>query len=304
MIVAIKDHQRKSLPFRDALREQGHWVVPVGMPADVLLIDHDVDRPNYRPVIERYRDQGASIVLYPHGGDVICRWDGIDEPYPVDGCLVIGTGHRDVMTTYGYPHPIHVVGWPFCAQKPFRPRKRVKRVLFAPTHPLGNGYLNDEQREANRTAYMQLLDWGLSLTVRHIGPLDTNGLWHEKDVQYEPAELSLALGSIDEHDLVVSRETFLSLAVARGVPAITYHQACPDNDPHSPDEPMVKVANWPEYRGLMRYAWDLENPDSRHLAASGEATDWRKQFIGKQMNPKKLSDTLVAIREEALCISP
>lgn len=304
MIVAIKDHQHKSHALRDALREHGHWVVPVGVPADVLLIDHDVDRPAYRPIIDIYRERGSRIVLYPHGANVICSWDGPEEPYPVDACLVIGTAHRDVMIAYGYPQPLHVIGWSFCEQRPFKPRKRIKRVLFAPTHPLGNGYLNDEQRDANRQAYMTLLDWGLPLTVRHVGSLDVNGLWREKNVVYEQAALTLALGSIDEHDLVVARETFHSLAIARGVPAVTYHQACPDNDPHSPDEPMIKVSNWDTYRHLMRYPYDLDDLDARHHAATREASDYRRRFIGDQLDSRVLSDTLTAVCEqEPVCIA-
>lgn len=303
MIVAIKDHQHKSHALRDALREHGHWIVPVGVPADVLLIDHDVDRPAYRPLIDRYRDMGAAIVLYPHGANVVCSWDGPEEPYPVDGCLVIGTGHRDVMATYGYPRPMHVIGWSFCEQRSFCPRAKIGRVLFAPTHPLGNGYLNNEQRDANREAFMTLLDWGLPLTVRHVGPLDVNGLWREKDVEYEPAQLTLALGSIDEHDLVVARETFLALAIARGIPAVTYHQAEPDNDPHGPDEPMVKVNSWDLYRDLMRYPYDLEDPNARFIATAMEAREYRRRFIGEQLDPKALSDVLTVIVEEAKCLA-
>jgi len=296
MIVAVKDHQGKSRALVDALRTQGWFVVPLGAPADLLLIDHDVNRPGWRDVIDAYAEFGAKIVLYPHGANVICSWDGPEEPYPVDACLVIGQAHREVMETYGYPRPMHIIGWSFCEQKPFQPRE-AKRVLFAPTHPLGNGYLNDEQKQANQIAYEQVLQWGLPVTVRHVGPLSANGLERRRGVEYERAHLSLGLGSLDDHDLVVARETMLSMAIARGIPAMTYHQACPDNDPHGPTEPMIKVSNWQKYRDLMHYPYDLNMPGIRFGAAAGEATVYRQRMIGPQLEAKALSGILTGICE-------
>lgn len=295
MIVAIRDHQRKSVGIREALRSAGWWVVPDGAPADVLLIDHDIDRPGYRDVIHAYEGAGAKIVLYPHGANPNVGWDGFFEPYPVDACLVIGTGHRDVMLAYGYPRPIYPIGWSFCEQRAFRARA-IERVLFAPQHPLGSGYLNPKLMEANRRAFAIVRGWGVQVTVRHVGPLEASGLRHEPGVAYEPAGLRLALGSIDMHDLVVARETFLSLAVARGVPAITFHQVA-TNDPEVPGEPVVEAKHAAKYAEMMRYPWDLADAGATDLAPIEEAADWRARFIGAQLDPAAVARELQALCE-------
>ena len=292
MIAAIKDHQGKSRGIAAALQREGWQCVPVGPPADVLLIDHDIDRPGYRDVIDYYKANGAKIVLYPHGALPVCVWDGIIEPYPVDACLVIGTGHRDVMQAYGYPYPIHVIGWSFCEQRSFRSHP-VEQVLFAPAHPLGNGYLHQRYVTANQRAYHSLLRWDVPLTVRHVGSLEMNGLWSVHGVIYERGMMDTTLGSIDDHDLVVARDTFLSLAVARGVPAITFHQAPMTSDPEGPDEPEITVQNWDAYGSMLRYPYDLT--DSYGRATSGwwpEMISWRERFVGSQLDSRTLSSVL------------
>jgi hypothetical protein len=292
LVVAVRDHQGKSRGFRDALREQGWWVAPPGMPADVLLLDHDIDRQSYRDMIENYRHAGAKVVLYPHGAAPIWDWDGWLEPYPVDACLVIGSGYRDAMDSYGYPCPIHVVGWSYCRQRPFHGRPP-QRVLFAPIHPLGTGYMDPRFRAANARAYRTLLEWDVELTVRHIGPLELNGLWPESDVMFEVGEPDGSVRSIDAHDLVVATDTFLSLAVARGIPAVAFHQVQPVGTRERDEDPVVTFPHWDP--DLCRYPYDLEDPASCVEASRVEATEWRARFIGGQLDPAVLSGVLEAV---------
>lgn len=304
MIVAIRDHQCKSHGIRDALRMTGCNPVPVGKPADVLLIDADLDCNDYRKWIHAYEDKGARIVLYPHGGQPMCVWDGIVEPYPVDACFVIAEGHKDVMETYGYPYPINVIGWSMCRQKPFQPSPETPRVLFAPLHPLGNGYLREDHKQANADAYRMLLDWGWPLTVRLAGTFEQNGLWKVDDVSYEATWLDLSIDAfdvLDDHDLIVARDTFLSLAVARGKPALAFGQMPVTNDPASADVPLVVAAHWDLYGDMMRYPYDLSTTDPS-VAMTCEAIEWRNRFIGQQIDPASLIEIIRLVHEAEVTV--
>lgn len=300
MIAAIRDHQRKSYRIREALRAEGWWVVPAGAPADVLLIDADIERPGYRDMIERYKETSAKIALYPHGASAPTCWDIDVDPYPVDVCLVIGEGHRDVMQCYGYPQPIQIIGWPFSDQRAFRPVVP-ERVLFAPIHPLGQGYLPTVDRDANIRTYKQVLSWGCKVTVRHVGPLEWSGLWRVPGVDYEWRGLSLSIGSIDMHDLVVARDTTLSLAVARGVAAVSFEQTSPRSNPSVLGAPEFPARHWDDFKDLMRYPYDLDDdPDVWRVAARNEALAWRERFIGQQMDGRALSEVLTALCAESV----
>ena len=62
--------------------------------------------------------------------------------------FVTGLGHAEFLRRIDYPSPTHVVGWTFTDDlKPFRACNDVKRVLFAPTHPNGDGSMTKHQRE-------------------------------------------------------------------------------------------------------------------------------------------------------------
>lgn len=295
MIIAIRDHQGKSRAIRDALREKGWWVVPAGMPADVFLLDHDIDRLSYRDMIEAQKAGGAKIILYPHGAAPIWDWDGWLEPYPVDGVMVIAAGYRDVLEAYGYPWPVHVIGWSYCDQRQFRPRPP-ERVLFAPIHPLGNGYMDPSFAAANQRAFRTILDWDVrpaQLTVRCIGSLALNGLWPERGVRFEVGQPDMSIRSIDSHDLVVAQDTFLSLAVARGVPAIAFNQVQPFGTRERATDPTVVFPHWDS--ALARYPYDLEDPESCEVASRVEASVWRGRFIGGQMTADGLAEVLERI---------
>ena len=72
------------------------------------------------------------------------------------------------MQRHGYPVPVRVIGWPYGALHPIRPARPIRRVLFAPWHPLGGGYIVPDFADANRRAYEALLAADVELTVRHI----------------------------------------------------------------------------------------------------------------------------------------
>lgn len=296
--VAVRDHRGNSLPYVEALAAKGWDVVPLGQRADVLLIDLDIDRPGYRDVIHAYAEAGARIVLYPHGANALTCWDGLDEPYPVDLCVVPGEGHRMVMEAYGYPRPILVAGFSFCGIRRFRP-SRGERVLFAPIHPLGSGWLAPRDKAANEVAFRTLLQTGRPLVVRYMGTLAENGLWEEPGVTFVRADVD-PVDHIDSADVVVAHGTFLSMSVARGRPSVSFHQVEPMNDAENPGEVQFPVRSWDRYREIMRYPHDLGDPLALETACAVEANGWRERFVGRPLDANLLNDRLRSLVAEAV----
>ncbi|MFL5883896.1 MAG: methyltransferase domain-containing protein [Thermoleophilaceae bacterium] len=294
MRVAIRDHQGKAAPYALALTAAGHEVVPVTEPADVLLIDHDVPAPGYLPVIESQAAAGAKIFLYPHGAYPILSWDGIHPVSDlVHGNFVIGEGHAEVMRRYEYPHPLHVAGWPYGEVLPFQPCADARRILFAPSHPSGDGYMPEVERELNRLVFDELLSLGVELTVRHIGTLEQNGLERVEGVRYSEGRMVNAFEEIDASQAVVSCVgTFPYLAVARGKPTVFYGQDVRPNDDgdlRAEREPRYAL-HWDRYRDYMRFPFDAADGPigeliSEAAADEGPIREWKRLFIGDPFDP-------------------
>lgn len=296
--VAVRDHRGNSLPYIEALSAKGWDIQPLGAAADVLMLDFDVPHGGYRDMIQVYRDAGARIVLYPHGANPVTAWDGLYTPQPADLCLVPGEGHRMVMEAYGYPNPILVTGFSFCGIKRFKPSPG-ERVLFAPIHPKGDGYLDEVSKAENAKAFRALVHSRREIHVRHMGSLEQNGLWPVDGVTYYPAGLGdpTDLGQIDSADVVVASGTFLSLAVARGRPAVAFGQIAPVEDPSDPGE---QLRSWDRYEPIMRYPHDLGEILALGCACVSEAQGWRERFIGKPLDANLLNDRLRGLVTEAV----
>ena len=151
MRIAIWPVERAG-PYARPLTAAGHEIVPAGTPAEVLLIDFDSDHPPHSDAIAYYRSIGARVFMYPHGAGVLTAYDGIHPVTPgLDGAFVIGEGQCEVMRRHGYPVPTYAIGWPFGeAHAPFRACADVKRVLFAPWHPVYHRWIVPEFAAANR----------------------------------------------------------------------------------------------------------------------------------------------------------
>jgi hypothetical protein len=289
--IALKDHLHKSLQLATALARAGHRLSMEGH-ADVLLIDAEVPKYGYRELIDYYKDMGATVLLYPHGGGIPqTEYDGHSEPYErVDGNLVNGPGHAEVLRRLGYPTPSHVIGWSLCEMRPFRPAADVRHIVFAPTHPSGHdGWLHRDWRAENAEVYARLLHGPWKLTVRHIDTLENNGLWHDERVTFVRGDMSPATAEIDVVDAVVAAEgTFPSLAVARGVPMVIYGQGRPGLYGIPGEEP-VPLSNPGDYVGYSRYPFDVfDGPldEVVHAAARSDApiASWKRRFIGEQLD--------------------
>ena len=303
--VAIKHHLAAGVPYARALAAAGHEIVAPGRPADVFLVDLDTPGPEYRPWIDVYVDAGATAFTYPHGIGVVDKYDGIDEPYErTTGMLVIAEGYAEVYRRMGYPHPMHVTGWAHCELRPFRPTPTPRRVLFAPEHPLENGYLSDWQQDLNRETYRALLEVpAIELTVRHLHELERNGLWREPGVTYVQGRPDNAIDDIDRADIVVASGTYSHLAVARGAPMVKFGQHVHPSNAEHPGERRYAVT-WENWRDYARYPFDMRDGPAAGLLADAARSEapiagWRRRFIGEQIEPARFSEQLEVARATA-----
>ncbi|HWH14817.1 MAG TPA: hypothetical protein VNT51_08715 [Miltoncostaeaceae bacterium] len=297
--VAISDHQGKSLPIQAALEAAGHRVVDDAVLADAVLIDHDVEFHGKRPLVDACVASGGRGLLYPHGADpaLMASWDGLYPIYPLlAGALVLSEGHAQIARRYGYPMPTHVIGWPYCPQSPRRPGP-VRSVLFAPTHPPYLG--NPRYPERNAEMFRRLLACPVELTVRHIGSIETNGLWEVPGVRYVQGELHGAPGMLQQIDaadcVVADRGTFGNLAVARGATTVLWDSVLVYDNAATrhPD-------NLHLYRDLLHHPFDADDGDMWDLIRAAAAdTDriaaWRERFIGRPLDVDAVTAAIRAL---------
>jgi hypothetical protein len=199
------------------------------------------------------------------------------------------------MSAYGYPHPIIVTGWSLCDLKPFKPRTVVNKVLFAPIHPSTHGFLFPEDKAINADAMNKLMRLGVDVTVRYIGELEACGLRRVPGVRYVQGALDGSTREIDEADLVVAANTFLYMAVARGVPAISIREnSWPCYDRRGRKRPQ----KWHEYHAFMKYPYDVSDyedlgPIAAHVSQLRYVSDWRKMWIGEPFDASRLTARLL-----------
>jgi hypothetical protein len=293
--IAVKDHFGKSDALVHALALAGHEVVPANVKADILLLDFDPPEFNYRELIDRHKELGAKVWLYPHGAGAQLEYDGLFEPYEqVDGRFVLAPGYVDFLRRIEIDQVAHVIGYPWCDQRPFRPCRQVRNVLFAPTHPSGYGTLADHFAAANRETFAQLLEGPWNVTVRHIGSLEQNALWEADGVEYVPGNFKLSTDDIDRADLVVAGEgTFPTLAIARGVPTIMTSQVKPIMY-GIPGETPTKLRRPERYADYIRYPLDVEDAPLAELIEIAAASEepiaaWKRRWVGKTFDPNRFA---------------
>lgn len=289
MRFAVVEHNDSVYPIASAMIGLGHSVDNDN--PEILLIDHD--GPDYYHNIINAFPQ-AKIVLYPHGEPYMFAWDGIWDVNPRTAFYLSSNhGCAEIMRAYGYPNPIHVIGWFRGEQASFKPAKQLERVVFAPIHPLNNGYLNKYHKTANVKAYEALINMPIKLTVRHIGNIQSNGLWPVDGVEYVNGKLD---GSTTEADLVVSNVgTYLATAVSQGKPCVAHGQDYAILDGYDSDH-LHFSKSWDKYRNILRYPFDISDGfKALERAAGTEASTWRYKFIGKQFNMVKLEHALYGV---------
>lgn len=302
MKVAFHDHDGKGRLLAAALEEAGHEIVPGG--GDVALLDADVPMRPYSEICERH----DRVLLYPHGGGTPMpgrEW----TPHPNTVCrFVPGTGQVDVLTACGYPVPVEVIGWPFSDRRPFRPCATPVKVLFAPLHQSGSGWLPTAGAVSNGRVHDMLADLPVDLTVRypHVGngSLAQIGITRRKGVTYQqvPLDVHDGLEAIAAADVVVAAEgTFPSLAIAQGCPTVMTAQIPPDDD----GGPLgyIRALSWELYETDARYPLDGDTaatPDDLLLLLMAACRDdsavaeWRGRFVGEQFDPEAFVKTFEA----------
>jgi hypothetical protein len=290
---AIKLHGRKSDAVAGALNWSGHELV-AEPPADALLIDFDPPYPPYKPLLDQCEKDGTTVILYPHsGGSPDLSYDGLWEPDPrVDANLVMAPGHAELLRRLEYPAPVHVVGWTYGELKPFVPRTDVRSVVFAPIHPVGQGYMVDEYREQNTQVFEQLVKGPWQLIVRHVGTLEMYGLRRVDGVEYVQSHGRKESAEIDRADAVVAGNgTFPTLAISRGVPTVLYSQVTAALGLIGEDLPTL---GRPElYRDYIYYPFDAlqSGPLDEVVHAAARSDDqiktWKRRFIGEPFDAFK-----------------
>lgn len=284
MRFTFHDHHQKSYPLQDALIEMGAELVFTS--ADLLLIDHD-GTPYYQDFINKLCGLDTRVVVYPHGAGVFPAWDGVYEPHArTVAQLVVGSGQKEAMKTYGYPNPIHEIGWFWCEQKPFQPAQGTK-TLFAPVHCLNNGYIHPAWMGRNKDVYTLLLSREVDLKVRHVGDARRSGIYPAYGVEYSLATHETMLSDIDEADVVIANGTFAHLAIARGKPTIMFDDGLPYQDQGKP------ALSWDLYKDMVHYPLQFFGCDIQaNVSDDNLIADWKRRFIGKPMKREVLASTL------------
>src|SRR3954449_6586045 len=303
---AIKTHGRKSDAIAGAIIAAGHEFIREGT-AEALLIDFDPPYLPYKPIIDQLAADGAKIILYPHsGGSPDLSYDGLWEPDPrVTANLVMAPGHAELLRRLEYPAPVHVVGWTYGDLKPFRPRPDVRTVVFAPIHPVGNGFMMPEYREANTRVFEALIKGPWRLIVRHIGTLAHNGLRKVDGVEYVHGIGRPESADINRADAIVGGNgTFPTIAISHGVPTVLYSQVTAslgliDEDPTPLKRPEL-------YRDYIRYPFDADDGPLDEIVHAAARSDepiaaWKRRFIGEPFNAFQFTQVVERIvREDAL----
>lgn len=282
------EYHKQGTKLSDIMLMAGHEI-DIENP-DVMLIDHTAGF-HYKNLLGDYPD--AVVIEYAHGEGVNVTYDGIYTPSKRTALhLATSEEQAHVMRLYGYSYPIEVIGWYLTEQEEFKPSYEKKpRVLFVPIHPgTGNGWMHPTHEVANSVMYTKLLSLDIDLTVRYLGNLDSHGLWDEPSVKF----IRGRPGVWDQgYDLTITyNKTYLAGCVALGMPVAAYAQHYPWFESRSQDH-YQKAKNWDLYKQYVRYPYSLDTLHHDSLMAmmrtamSTEASDWRKRWIGNQIDKER-----------------
>jgi len=307
MRYCIREHQHKAKPYIDALRPAGFRPHARTYRAEFLLIDHEWvglfsgNDYHWRREVVEADEAGIPIFVYPHSVRPNIPFDLTDDFYPnIKALFTIARGHKEILTRINYPHQIEVTGWPYTEIHPFRqkePQDKI-RVLFAPLHPVGKGYLPEIDRELNTKTYQLLLGLmdEISLTVRHNQSLEINGLWKDERVEYIAGNFDGSVSDMDRAHVVIAAFTYAHMAVALGHPLVMVGEGVlPHNSPRKTGK-LLWARNWDKYRDYLAYPHNIEDcrtsKDIKKMLIKaidgGQAVeDWKKRFIGEPLQENR-----------------
>lgn len=299
-------HQNKENAFRDALRFRGWRESQYIRSKDVRFGLFDAD---WRPsIIEDLH--GAPYFLYPHAARPMVQYDGCVKPRSdCRAMFVSADAGVYLMEKIGYPCEVIKIGWTLTPIKPFKPREKAQRIVFAPIHPNGNGYLHEVDKDLNRRTYARLVEYaeatGAQIVIRFCRNIDDNGLGEEIRNPHPLVEWKQAYPDGSTHDimtadLVVSHQTFAYMAVALGVPTVMMGEDVPPRSGNS-EAGFSYVKHFDDYKDYMMFPYDILQGDpteiiSRAISTDEDIADWRSRFIGKPFD----GDYFVKCIEERL----
>ena len=297
---AVYDHQGKARAYIDALERRG-WRSTHAFERALFCLS-DLDMLGRAQVLRDVMARGGRVFLYPHAARPAVQWDGMYPVLPgVSANFVIGEGGAEVMRRYGYPVPVHVVGWPYGELRQFRASSYPTTILFGPIHANGNGWLSELDKKINQAVFSRLLalvEKGcIHLKVRYLRGLQLCGLQPDTRVEYIRGRADQSYKDIDQADVVVAHQTLAYIAVARGAPTVMMAEDEPPRSGNS-ESNFVRVASWQKYRELMMFPLDILASDDpmallqRAARSDVDVAEWRRLFIGEPFNQARFVSTL------------
>jgi len=301
----VFDHQNKSRAYREALAKAGWLFTERDNVRGVRFYLSDADWR--KSMMEEARGRQIPVFLYPHAARPMVIYDGCVEPQPVRAMFTQAPGGAELMKKIGYPYPVEVTGWAYSEVRPFRPAETVKRILYAPIHPNGNGWLSEVDKDLNRRTFEKLDAYcrgtGAELSIRLIGTTKQCGLECLDDISGILYDINVHAGrknnttvDMDTADVVVSHQTFAWLAVALGIPTVMMGEDVPPRSGNS-DAGFCYVKHWDSYKADLMYPLDIlkgEPLDVIDQAAAGcsAVEDWKARLIGKPFDGPRFVETL------------
>lgn len=304
----FREHMHKGKVYVKALKKRGFRHIKnfnnKTLPKiDAIFLDHDINATGSGRRTEVYKayEYDIPLFIYPHSARPNIMYD-LWRPWPfVDCCFVISTGHKRVLRKVGYPCPIQMTGWTYCdikSFKPVKPKGKIK-VLFAPIHPIGNGYLHEMDRKLNLKAFRTLLQTpGIDLYVRYLGRIEENGLFFSPKARYQNGLPDGSTKEIKQADVVIGSYTFAYLAAALGKPLVMMGE---EMTPHAGNHLWTAFSSqWNKYKEYMRYPFNLEavidqpekalNMFEQTMQYQPTVERWKKKFIGQPFNSDRFVD--------------
>ena len=297
---SVIKHQHKAEPFAKALRKAGVFQNNYGY-GDVTLLDKDwasVVTKKMHPIGERQHNRGSVVVLYPHSAVLPWWYDGIFEPQEFVACLFVVAEGQKEGTKLFYNKRVETCGWPWSPQKDFS-LPSGESVLFAPIHPSKKD-LRVEAIEANASIQEELLKMNAKVTCRYIGELEHQGIEYTDKWIWVKGGPDGSYSDIDRADVVIAEGTFMYLSVARGKPTIGINQHLPMRS-NARELDAERPHNWHKYGDDIAYPINYSEGNLKRLidwATKEEQTEWRRRFIGKSLEPRQFTRTIIDIYKE------
>jgi len=287
----VFNHQGKADKMIETLTRFGYIEHPYQNNfRNVDLILSDYAAFGRQKQLERMQNLGASkFFIYPHAArpnlisDLEPEWEGVTAHF------VSAPGHVEIMRSYGYDKPLHVIGWMLCPILPFKPRREARNILFAPIHPR----CADSDKRINQATFTILASLAradkIRLTVRHINDLIDSGLSmvSHPNIYYVQGQMDNGYDQLDQADVVVGHQTIAYIAVARGVPTLMMgERQLPTH--YMRARRVQYVRNWEKYIDMLAYPFDiLETRDPLRLMERATRSDygirdWKKRMIGEE----------------------